>query len=64
VGYHCPDLFCVERLIVRYMSYLRCTQLHGYSWESVGLVQLDGILVDFARDDNDFFVVSLHSGLI
>jgi hypothetical protein len=35
--------------------------LRDYSWESAGLVQLDEILVVFARDDNDFFVVSLRS---
>ena len=58
VSRYSPDLFSVEGLIVRCRLYLQCARLCGYSWESVGLVQLDGILVDFAWDNNDFFIVS------
>jgi hypothetical protein len=59
-GCHSPDLFSVERLVVRYKPYLWCTQLRGCSWESASLVQLNEIFVDFAREDNGFFAVSLH----
>jgi hypothetical protein len=64
MGCHSSNLFSVEGLVVRYRFYPRCIRLHDCSWESAGLMQLDGILVVFARDDNDFFVVFLRSGYV
>jgi hypothetical protein len=64
VNCHSLDLFSVEGLVVRYMSYLRCTRLRGCSWESASLVWMDEILVDFARDDNGFSAISLCSGWV
>ena len=60
MGCHSPVLFNVEGLVVRYRSYLRYTWLSSCSWESAGLMQLDEILVDFARNDSGFFVVSFY----
>jgi hypothetical protein len=54
MDYHSPDLFSVDGLVVRYTSYLWCTQLRSCSWESARMVQLYGILVAFAWDDSGF----------
>jgi hypothetical protein len=54
----------MEGLVVRYRSYLWCTRLHGCSWESVGMVQLDEILVAFAWYDSGFFAISLCFGQV
>jgi hypothetical protein len=64
MGYHSPDLFSVEGLVVRYTSYLWCTRLRGCSWESARMVQLYGILVAFAWDDSGSFVISLCFGQV
>jgi hypothetical protein len=61
VASHSTDLFSMEGLVVRYKFYLLCTRLRGSSWKNAGMMQLDRIFVDFARDNSCFFVVSLPS---